>query len=297
MAAAGKPHLPKPRWLRTPIPSKSAMEPVEDVLSDLALSTVCRSALCPNRGRCFSRGTATFMILGGRCTRRCTYCAVDKGIPSAVDPGEPERVAEAALRLALRHVVVTSVARDDLADGGAAQFAATVDALRGRCPGTVVELLVPDFGGSEAALARVAAAGPHVLNHNVETVPRLYPEVRPEGDYGRSLRLLRRAKVLLPRILTKSGLMLGLGEREDEVRSVMADLREAGCDILTLGQYLRPSPGHRPVSEYLHPRRFAALRRAGLAMGFRAVFAGPLVRSSFHAGDVYRLTRGQPSHR
>lgn len=284
-------HKPKPRWLRSPIPPRVVVAPVEDLLGNLGLHTVCQSALCPNRGHCFSRGTATFMILGDRCTRRCPYCAVDKGGPAPVDPGEPERLADAVFRLGLRHVVVTSVTRDDLADGGAAQFAAVVEALRRRCPDATVELLVPDFGGSEEALDRVAAAGPAVLNHNLETVPRLYPVVRPEADYRRSLGLLSRAKAVAPRMVTKSGLMLGLGERKEEVLAVMADLREAGCDILTLGQYLRPSPAHLPVAEYLHPHRFAALRRAGLDMGFRAVFAGPLVRSSFHAGDIYLITR------
>lgn len=279
----------KPRWLRQPIPPRVDMAPVEDALRDMRLNTVCRSARCPNRGRCYSRGTATFMILGDTCTRSCRYCAVPTGRPPRVDPEEPRRVAEAARRLGLRHVVVTSVTRDDLVDGGAGQFAATVAAVRELCPEAVVELLVPDFGGAEAALARVLAAGPAILNHNVETVPRLFPAVRPEGDYQRSLRLLSRVKSLAPSVVTKSGLMLGLGEAEEEVVEVLRDLREAGCEMLTLGQYLQPSPGHLPVAEYVEPRRFARLRRQGLAMGFRAVFAGPLVRSSFHAGDIFRL--------
>lgn len=288
-AGAGGPER-KPRWLKAKLALSPRGATVNRLIRELDLHTVCQSALCPNRSRCFSRGTATFMILGDRCTRRCPYCAVAAGPRGLPDPREPERVAEAVCTLGLRHAVVTSVARDDLPDGGAAHFAATIRAIRHRRPAATIEVLVPDFGGCADPLRVVLEAGPDVFNHNVETIPRLYPRVRPEGDYQRSLAVLAGARALAPRSLTKSGLMLGLGEREEEVLAVMGDLRRAGCDLLTLGQYLRPSPAHLPVEEYIHPRRFAAYRRAALAMGFRAAFAGPLVRSSFHAGDLYRLS-------
>ncbi len=277
----------KPSWLKTTLPPPALVAPVVGLLRELGLHTVCEGARCPNRPRCFSRGTATFMILGERCTRSCPYCAVPGGAPEPPDPGEPERVAEAVARLGLAHAVITSVARDDLPDGGAGQFAATIWAIRRRCPGTVVEVLVPDFRGDRQALDDVLAAAPDILNHNVETVPRLYARVRPEGDYGRSLELLRRAAAG-GRVVTKSGLMLGLGEAEEEVLGVLADLRRAGCAVVTLGQYLQPTPAHLPVAEYLPPVRFAAYRRAAREMGFRFAVAGPLVRSSFHAGDVFR---------
>lgn len=258
-------------------------------MDGLDLHTVCESARCPNRGHCWSQGTATFMILGDVCSRRCPYCAVASGFPTPLDGGEPERVAEAAHRLGLRHVVVTSVARDDLTDGGAGHFAATISALRQRLPQAVVEVLVPDFRGRREDLLAVLRAGPHILNHNVETVPRLYPQVRPEGQYRRSLNCLEAARELDPRVVTKSGLMVGLGEEPGEVAEVMADLHRAGCQVLTIGQYLQPTLYHLPVVEYVTPAQFAAYRRQGLDMGFGAVFAGPLVRSSYHAGDIFRL--------
>lgn len=278
----------KPPWLKVRLALGERAGAVHRALGDLGLRTVCQDALCPNRARCFSRGTATFMILGETCTRACPFCAVPGGTPAPPDPEEPRRVAEAARRLGLGHVVVTSVARDDLPDGGAAHFAATVSALRARLPSATVEVLVPDFGGDARALAVVLAAGPDVLNHNLETVPRLYPRVRPAAAYDRSLDLLARGRALRPAVVTKSGLMLGLGEREEEVLEVLRDLRRAGCDLLTLGQYLQPSRRHLPVAEHLPPWRFAAYRRAALGLGFRGVVAGPLVRSSYHAGDVLR---------
>lgn len=290
-AGAGGPER-KPRWLKTKLTLSPRGAAVNRLIRELDVHTVCQSALCPNRNRCFSHGTATFMILGDRCSRRCPYCAVAAAPAGPPDPGEPGRVAEAVHALGLRHAVVTSVARDDLPDGGAAHFAATIGAIRHLQPEAAVEVLVPDFAGREDSLRAVLNAGPDVFNHNVETVPRLYPRVRPEADYRRSLAVLAAARAMAPGALTKSGLMLGLGEREDEVAEVLADLRRAGCDLLTLGQYLRPSRAHLPVEEYVHPRRFAAYRRVALDMGFRAVFAGPLVRSSFHAGDLFHLSRG-----
>jgi len=253
---------------------------MESFLEESGLHTVCESADCPNQVECFARRTCTFMILGDLCTRGCRFCAVSLGRPRPPDLDEPVRVARAAQTLGLRHAVVTSVTRDDLPDGGAGQFVATVQELR-RLPGVTVELLVPDFGGDVDALERVLDAGPDVLGHNIETVPRLYREVRPGAIYERSLKLIARtaesAKV------SKSGLMLGLGETLEEVLEVLLDLRAAGCDVLTLGQYLRPSQDCRPVADYISPQVFAALGRRAVAMGFRAVVAGPLVRSSYHA--------------
>lgn len=258
------------------------------LLEGLGLDTVCLSAACPNLGECFARRTATFLILGPVCTRNCRFCAVPKGTPRPVDPGEPRRVALAAAELQLRHVVITSVTRDDLPDGGAGQFAATVTAVREALPEATVEVLTPDFRGRPAALEKVMAAGPRVFNHNVETVPRLYPAARPQADYRRSLEVLRRAKEMRPGILTKSGLMVGLGEREEEVLAVLADLRSAGCDAVTIGQYLRPSKAHLPVREYLTPETFARYRARAREMGFRYVASGPLVRSSYLAEDALR---------
>jgi lipoic acid synthetase len=244
---------------------------------------VCESAACPNVGECWNRRTATFMILGNVCTRRCGFCAVQKGPPQAVDYDEPRRVAEACAALGLRYAVVTSVNRDDRKDGGAELFALTIRAIRDRIPGCRVEVLIPDFQGSRAALEIVMEAAPDVLNHNTETVPRLYRQVRLGARYERSLELLAMAKRLRPKIPTKSGLMLGLGETPDEVLSVMRDLRAHDVDILTLGQYLRPSPKHLPIIRYVPVDEFNDLRRAGAGMGFAHVEAGPLVRSSYHA--------------
>ncbi|HJX62248.1 MAG TPA: lipoyl synthase, partial [Dehalococcoidia bacterium] len=243
----------------------------------------CEEARCPNIGECFENGTATFLILGNVCTRACTFCAVSSGRPIGLDTAEPLKVARAASRLGLRHAVVTSVTRDDLPDGGASIFAATIRAVRRLSPGTSVEVLIPDFQGSHDALAIVMAAGPDVLNHNIETVPRLYRDVRPKAVYGRSLELLARAGEMDAGVITKSGLMVGLGEEHEELLAAMADLVAAGCRVLTIGQYLQPTPRHRPVACYYHPDEFAALAREGRRLGFRHVEAGPLVRSSYHA--------------
>lgn len=250
------------------------------------LNTVCEEARCPNLGECFSRGTATFMLSGDRCTRRCGYCSVITRRPLPLDVEEPERVAEAAARLALRYVVLTAVARDDLDDGGAGQFAATVQALRRRLPGVRVEVLTPDFKGAEAALACVLAAAPDVFNHNVEMAPRLFPELRAQGSYALSLALLARAKRLRPGQVTKSGLMVGLGESDDEVLQVLRDLRAVDVDIVTIGQYLRPSRQHAPVARYVTPQGFAEYEREARALGFPTVYSGVFVRSSFNAEEV-----------
>jgi lipoic acid synthetase len=261
----------------------AAVAQTSGLLERLGLPTVCDSARCPNRGECFSHHTATFLILGDVCTRGCAFCAVKRGRPAPPDPEEPARLAEAVAELGLRHAVITSVTRDDLEGGGAKQFAAVVLALREICPGVRVELLIPDFGGSAEALAVVLEAGPDVMAHNVETVPRLYPQVRRGADYGRSLALLRRAKRMAPQVVTKSGLMLGLGERAYEVEAVLRDLAGAGCDMLTLGQYLAPSLRHAPVVRYVDRKEFAAWRNIALGLGFKSVAAGPLVRSSYKA--------------
>ena len=277
------PKQERPSWLRAPAPVGNNYRELKQLVTDLKLHTVCESAACPNVGECWNRRTATFMILGNVCTRRCGFCAVQKGAPQPVDYDEPRRVAEACAALGLRYAVVTSVNRDDRRDGGAELFALTIRAIRDRIPGCRVEVLVPDFQGSQAAIETVMEAAPDVLNHNTETVPRLYRQVRLGARYDRSLELLAYAKRLRPSIPTKSGLMLGLGETGDEVLSVMRDLRAHDVDILTLGQYLRPSPKHLPIIRYVPEGEFAELRRAGLGMSFAHVEAGPLVRSSYHA--------------
>jgi lipoic acid synthetase len=277
-----------PAWFAQVPPEPAAMAKMEALLGGLNLHTVCDSAHCPNAGECFSRGTATFLILGDVCTRNCTFCAVTKGTPPLVDEEEPQRLVEAARRLKLEYVVITSVTRDDLPDGGAAHFAEAVNLLHRHLPGTKVELLVPDFQGSRQAVETVLRSSPEVLGHNVETVPRLYKEVRPMADYERSVRLLAEAKDIDPNIVTKSGLMLGLGETGGEVIEVMRDLREAGCDLLTLGQYLQPSTKHHPVARYLPPEEFTSYEAAGRGMGFAGVAAAPPVRSSFRAEKMYR---------
>jgi len=279
-----------PPWLRKRLPPEAETRPVRDVLGRLRLETVCQNAACPNLWECFGRGTATFLILGRVCTRACGYCAVSEGVPGPVDAEEPGRVAEAAAALKLRHVVVTSVTRDDLADGGSAHFAATIAAIRERTANganraneaPTIEVLTPDFQGREEDILRVVQAGPDVYNHNVETVPRLYPLARPQARYERSLDLLR-VVAAQGGLLTKSGLMVGLGERHEEVLEVMAALREAGCDALTIGQYLRPSAEHLPVERFVPPEEFDAYDAEARALGFRAVAAGPFVRSSYHA--------------
>lgn len=259
-------------------------------MDDLSLHTVCQEAQCPNGGECFARRTATFLILGDTCTRNCTFCAVNSGRPLPPDENEPRHLLEAAERLDLEYVVITSVTRDDLPDGGASQFASAVELLRRERPRSQVEVLIPDFRGSQASMRTITTAGPQVINHNVETVPRLYPEVRPQADYARSVNLLSAVKELAPDITTKSGLMLGLGETEPEVTEVMSDLREAGCDLLTIGQYLQPSPEHHPVVRYVPPAEFDRYRQAGLEMGFSAVASAPLVRSSYRAVDLVKST-------
>ena len=276
----------KPRWLRVSPPTGPRVDAIKATLRQHELHTVCEEASCPNLGECFGGGTATFMILGEVCTRRCSFCDVATGRPAPPDPLEPARLAAAVAEMDLGFVVVTSVDRDDLADGGASQFAEVVREVRQHQPTAGVELLTPDFRGcQEEALARLADQPPDVFNHNVETVPALYATVRPSGDYERSLGLLRRFRDWVPEVPTKSGLMLGLGEELDQVRTVMADLRAHGVDILTLGQYLAPSDHHHPVRAYIPPETFEALADEARAMGFLSVNAGPLVRSSYHAGD------------
>jgi lipoic acid synthetase len=281
-----EPKTPRPPWLRAPAPVGENYRQLKQLVESLHLHTVCESAACPNVGDCWNRRTATFMILGNVCTRRCGFCAVQKGAPLAVDYDEPRRVAEACAALGLKFAVITSVNRDDRKDGGAELFALTIRAIRRRVPGCGVEVLVPDFQGSHAAMDTVLEAAPEILNHNTETVPRLYRQVRLGARYERSLDMLAYVKQSRPATPTKSGLMLGLGETLDEVRSVMRDLRTAQVDILTLGQYLRPSPKHLPILRYVPVEDFTTLKREAYELGFRHVESGPLVRSSYHAADA-----------
>jgi len=276
---------PRPDWLKVRAPGGPQYRDLKRLVEELRLHTVCESARCPNIGDCWERRSATFMILGDICTRACGFCAIKTGRPLALDREEPERVAEAVAYLGLRFCVITSVNRDELADGGAEIFAATIRAIRRRSPGTGIEVLIPDFEGNWKALAVVLEARPDILNHNMETIERLYRIVRPQAKYARSLELLRRSREMAPSIVTKSGMMLGVGEDLDETRAAMRDLREADCDVLTLGQYLRPSPKHIPVIRYVTPAEFAQLRDEGLGMGFKHVESGPLVRSSYHADE------------
>ncbi|QUV82115.1 lipoyl synthase [Chloracidobacterium sp. D] len=278
----------KPAWLKIRLDARDRFQEVAHMVDDLSLNTVCQEARCPNIWECFSNRTATFMLMGDICTRHCGFCAVTKGAPRLLDPAEPRHVAEAVRKLGLRHAVITSVNRDDLPDGGAHHFAATIREVRRHNPGCRVEVLIPDFCGNWEALDVVMEARPDVLNHNTETVKALYRRVRPDAIYARSMELLRRAAAWRSAdypVLTKSGVMLGLGETRDELLETMRDLRENDCDILTLGQYLRPSLRHLPVEKFYHPDEFAELRQIGLAMGFRHVEAGPLVRSSYHAHE------------
>ncbi len=275
---------PRPEWLRVKFFNGPNYQDLKRIMRTLGLNTVCESARCPNMGECWEHRTATFMILGNICTRACGFCAVPSGKPAGPpDEQEPERVAEAVERMGLRYAVVTSVNRDDQPDGGAAIFARTIAEIRGRVPSCKVEVLIPDFRGDWNALETVIAARPDVLNHNTETVPRLYHEVRKGAVYGRSLELLRRAKSLAPEMPTKTGLMLGLGEERDEVLAAMQDLAAQGTDILTLGQYLQPTREHLPIVRYVHPDEFAEYKKLGEQMGFAHVESGPLVRSSYHA--------------
>jgi lipoic acid synthetase len=274
-----------PSWLKRALPRGNENFFTHNLLRELRLETVCENARCPNRPECYSRRTATFMILGNVCTRPCGFCSVPRGEPEPLEGDEPERVAEAAARLGLRHVVITSVTRDDLADGGADHVHRCIQAVRRRT-GAVVEVLTPDFLGDVAAIERVLAAAPEVYNHNVETVPRLYKKVRGRADYQRSLDLLRHVKNRAPGTVTKSGLMLGLGESRDELFDVLADLRGVGCDTLTLGQYLAPTLKHVGVVRYLPPEEFDALALRARALGFKQVASGPFVRSSYHADEM-----------
>ncbi len=281
-----------PKWLKRPMP-QPGMQFTSNVIADLRLETVCESARCPNRTECWSQRTATFMILGNVCTRPCGFCSVPKGKTEAVELDEPQRVAEAAERLGLKHVVITSVTRDDLSDGGAEHFYQCVLAVRKRT-GAAVEVLTPDFLGDRAAVARVIEARPEVFNHNTETVPRLYDRVRRNADYQRTLDLLHQVKQSAPRMVTKSGLMLGLGETVGEVLDVFADLRSVGCDLLTLGQYLQPSPAHLPVQRYVPPEEFDAIGELARGLGFQFVASGPFVRSSYHAGEMVSILGPAP---
>ena len=294
---AGKPINPSPRkppWIRVRAPTSEAYGETRRLMRALSLNTVCEEAACPNIGECWALKHATVMILGDTCTRACAFCNVKTGRPGAVDPLEPEHLGMAAAGLGLKHMVVTSVDRDDLDDGGAGQFALCIASLRELAPGTTIEVLTPDFRHKDGALEVVIGAGPDVFNHNLETVPRLYPTIRPGARYYHSLRLLERAKELDPCLFTKSGMMVGLGEEPGEINQVMDDLRSAGVDFLTIGQYLQPTPRHAAVARYVTPEEFDGFRRLGLAKGFLVVAASPLTRSSYHAGDDFdRLRRAR----
>ncbi len=286
----------KPPWLKVRFPSDQNFFAVSNILKKGNLNTICRSAKCPNISECWSQRTATFLILGDTCTRGCAFCAVKKGVPSPPSPQEPFRVAEAVSLLGLRYTVVTSVTRDDLPDGGASHFAATIRAIKSRTPGVKVEVLIPDFGGDETALATVIQAGPDILNHNLETTESMYPRIkRPKKNYKRALQVLRKAKEL--GALTKSGLMVGLGEIEQEILQAFADLRRVSCDFLTLGQYLQPSKAQAPVRKYYSPSEFERLERIALDFGFKDVISGPLVRSSYKAHRMFDSARGASAGR
>jgi lipoic acid synthetase len=285
----------KPEWLRVKAPQWERVGNVKEILRDLALNTVCEEASCPNIGECFNHGTATFLIMGPACTRACPYCDIDfEKKPVALDPTEPLRLAEAVRRMGLNHVVITSVNRDDLPDGGAGQFVRCIQEVRQLSPQTTVEVLIPDLCGNWDALSTILAARPEVLNHNTETVPRLYRRVRPQGEYDRTLELLKRSREIAPWVYTKSGIMVGLGETTTEIEQVMADLRIVDCDILTIGQYLQPSPKHLPVQGFVTPEQFDQWRSLGEAMGFLQVVSSPLTRSSYHAEEVRRLMAEYP---
>ena len=285
----------KPEWLRVKAPQWQRVGSVKEVLRDLGLNTVCEEASCPNIGECFHAGTATFLIMGPACTRACPYCDIDfEKKPQPLDSTEPLRLAAAVQRLDLNHVVITSVNRDDLADGGASQFVRCIEEIRRISPKTTIEVLIPDLCGNWQALALILAAKPEVLNHNTETVPRLYRRVRPQGDYQRSLELLQRARAIVPATYTKSGIMVGLGETNEEVRQVMGDLRAVDCDILTIGQYLQPSLKHLGVQEFVTPEQFKAWREYGESLGFLQIVASPLTRSSYHAEQVRALMNLYP---
>jgi lipoic acid synthetase len=284
-----------PAWLKRPLPSGNGNNFTAQLIEDLELETVCESARCPNRPECWSRRTATFMIMGNLCTRSCSFCSVPKGSPEALETDEPHRLAEAAARLGLKHVVITSVTRDDLPDGGADHFVRCIEAVRQRLPGAAVEVLTPDFLGNSAAIDAVTDANPEVFNHNLETVPRLHRIVRGRALYQRSLALLRRVKTRAPQMVTKAGLMLGIGETIDELFDVLADLRAIECDVLTLGQYLAPTARHIPVRRFVPPAEFDSLAATARLMGFAKVVAGPYVRSSYHADDMVKTREAIPA--
>jgi lipoyl synthase len=285
----------KPEWLRVKAPQWERVGNVKEILRDLALNTVCEEASCPNIGECFNAGTATFLIMGPACTRACPYCDIDfEKKPKALDITEPQRLAEAVKRLNLNHVVITSVNRDDLGDGGASQFVECINKVREISPHTTIEVLIPDLCANWQALAIIINAQPEVLNHNTETIKRLYRRVRPQGDYQRSLELLKITHELSPKIYTKSGIMVGLGESDEEVRETMRDLRDVNCDILTIGQYLQPTQKHLGVQEFIHPEQFAAWQKYGEEIGFLQVVSSPLTRSSYHAEQVRALMQLYP---
>ena len=280
--------IQKPDWLKRRLPTGSAYENVRGKIDRDHLHTVCQEAKCPNMWECFSHQTATFLIMGSRCTRNCRFCSVPGGDLEPPDPEEPRRVARVAREMGLKYVVITSVTRDDLADGGAAIFAETITEIRRQIPDGCVEVLIPDFQGSREALYSVLKAGPDVLNHNIETVPRLYPRVRPQANYHRSLELIQRTRVFSPDMPTKSGLMLGLGESAGEIEKTLEDMHQAGCRILTLGQYLQPSKDHLAVERFIPPEEFETWRLEALKIGFEEVASGPFVRSSYHAHELFK---------
>ncbi len=285
----------KPEWLRVKAPQWERVGNVKEILRDLSLNTVCEEASCPNIGECFNAGTATFLIMGPACTRACPYCDIDfEKKPKPLDTTEPDRLAQAVQRLKLNHVVITSVNRDDLPDGGASQFVRCIEAIRATSPQTTIEVLIPDLCGNWQALETILLAAPEVLNHNTETVPRLYRRTRPQGDYDRTLELLKKSRLIAPRVYTKSGLMVGLGETDAEIRQVMSDLRRVDCDILTLGQYLQPSQKHLQVQSFITPEQFDAWRLFGETIGFLQVVSSPLTRSSYHAEKVRELMQLYP---
>lgn len=277
----------KPDWLKIKISSSSQLNNVVDMIRKLNLHTVCEEANCPNLMECFSKKTATFMILGRECTRNCTFCVVSKNAPTTVDSQEPFHVAQAVTQLGLKYVVITSVTRDDLPDGGADHFAKVIEAVKKASASTAIEVLIPDFQGNRDALYQVVKAKPKVINHNIETIKRLYPEVRPMANYDRTLELLKRVKEMDPNIYSKSGFMVGLGETQEEVIELLYDLREFGCEIVTIGQYLAPSKKHHPVIEYVTPEIFSIYKKKAEEMGFKYVASSPLVRSSYHAGEAF----------
>ncbi|WP_242985423.1 lipoyl synthase [Vallitalea okinawensis] len=279
--------LRKPEWLRIDLNKGRSLDVVKEILERLSLNTVCEEASCPNRMECFSKRTATFMILGSQCSRHCKFCNVSHGHLEMVDQKEPENIAKAVKELGLKHVVITSVTRDDLADGGAGHFAEVIEAIKSYQKRIIIEVLIPDFQGNKEALKKIVDAKPEIINHNIETIPRLYNEVRPEAIYKRSLELLKNIKAVDNKIFTKSGIMVGLGERQEEVLEVLKDLREAGCDFLTIGQYLAPSKEHYPVKEYVHPEIFNKYKEEALKLGFSFVASDPLVRSSYNAAEMY----------